>query len=96
MIYHEGKYLVSAEDILKTALDCAHRMGVGGWSREMVKDMLREYSVCMNEIAGNNNIPWNKLNDWHRSSEYLRSDECLNKIMQGVQEAIESIKHLTE
>lgn len=96
MINYEGTYYVCSRDIQKSALDCARRMGVGGWRRQAISDMLKEYATVMDEIADNANIPWNKLSEWRKDADYLRSKECLNVVMLGIRNAIDSIKHLSE
>lgn len=91
MIKIGNKYYVCSEDIRKAALDSAHQMGVGGWTRDLLSKMLRDYAIMMDEICCSNMIPWTSLDDWKKDAKYLESEECFNALMKGIEKALSDL-----
>lgn len=84
MIKMGEKYLVSAEDIYRTAINVSFRVGLNRYDKQDVRKILMDYSLIMNEICGENMIPWSDLEDWKIYSKLLESEATLEKVFNSV------------
>jgi len=84
MIKMEEKYLVSAEDISRTAINVAFRVGLERYDKMEIRKILKDYALIMNEICGENMIPWIDLQDWRIYSKLLESEATLEKVFNSV------------
>jgi hypothetical protein len=87
MIKMEEKYLVSAEDISRTAINVAFRVGLERYDKMEIRKILRDYALIMYEIAGENMIPWTELKDWKACAHMLEEESTLEKVYRAVMKA---------
>lgn len=81
MVIHNGKCLVSAQDILFAAKAVAMYMHEEGHARSEVMSILDSYSIMIDEIVAHNGIPRGYAEEWEKAAIALRRRETLLEII---------------